>query len=60
MRPEGWPEGSSVFKGTVASWKYLGLSRKFWTPELFEKIKKESVGKNLVHITSVQQLNNFR
>ena len=58
-RPEGWPEGSSVFKGTIASWKYLGLSRKFWTPELFEKIKKESVGKNLVHITSVRQLNSL-
>ena len=36
VKPEGWPEGSSVLKGTLASWKYLRLSPKFWTPELFE------------------------
>ncbi|MGJ8618947.1 MAG: hypothetical protein ACSHWN_01335 [Methylophilaceae bacterium] len=58
--PEGWPEGSSVFKGTVASWKYLRLSRKFWTVELLEDIKEKSSGRNFIHITKVQQLNTIR
>jgi len=57
VRPEGWPEGSSIFKGTIASWKYLGLSRSFWTPELLDKIKGKTEGKKFVHITNAQKLN---
>lgn len=58
-KPEGWPEGSSVLKGTLASWKYLRLSPKFWTPELFEKIQCRGEGKNIYRITSVKEINNF-
>ncbi|MGD8568368.1 MAG: adenylate kinase [Gammaproteobacteria bacterium] len=59
VKPEGWPEGSSVLKGTLASWKYLRLSPKFWTPELFEKIQYRGKGKNIYRITSVKEINNF-
>lgn len=59
VRPEGWPEGSSIFKGTIASWKYLGLSRHFWTPELLVTIKERAAEKNFVHITNTKQFNNF-
>ena len=59
VKPEGWPEGSSVLKGTLASWKYLRLSPKFWTPELFEKIQSRGKGKHIYRITSVKELNNF-
>ncbi|VAW52412.1 hypothetical protein MNBD_GAMMA06-784 [hydrothermal vent metagenome] len=58
-KPEGWPEGSSVLKGTLASWKYLRLSPKFWTPELFEKIQSRATGKDIYRITSVKDINNF-
>jgi adenylate kinase family enzyme len=26
LKPEGWPEGSSIWKGTISSWRYLRLS----------------------------------
>ena len=59
VKPEGWPEVSSVLKGTLASWKYLRLSPKFWTPELFEKIQSRGKGKDIYRITSVKAISNF-
>lgn len=59
VKPEGWPEGSSVWKGTFASWKYLRLSPKFWTPELFEGIQSRSQGKDIYRIMSVKEINDF-
>lgn len=59
VHPEGWPEGSSVLKGTLASYKYLRLSSKFWTPELFKKIQSYSTNKKVYRITSVKEMNNF-
>ena len=58
-KPEGWPEGSSVWKGSVASWRYLTLSPGFWTPELFEKIALRGKGKAMYHIRSVDELDGF-
>ena len=59
VKPEGWPEGSSVLKGTLASWKYLRLSPKFWTPGLIREIQSRGKGKDFFQITSVKELNNF-
>lgn len=59
VKPEGWPEGSSVLKGTLSSWKVLRLCPKFWTPELFEKIKSCAGEKAIYRITSVKDLNEF-
>lgn len=58
-KPEGWPDGSSVLKGTLVGWKYLRLSPKFWTPALYEKIVLRGQGKRIYRITSVKQLNRF-
>ena len=59
VKPEGWPEGSSVLKGTLAGYKYLRLSPKFWTPELFNEIQFRGKGKNIYRITSANELNDF-
>lgn len=59
VMPQGWPEGSSVWKGTRASWKYLRLSPGFWTPELFEEIQRRGQGKDIHRITSVKEMNKF-
>ena len=58
-KPEGWPEGSSVFKGTLASWQYLRLSPQFWTSELFKSIQIRAEGKTIHHITSGKALTSF-
>ncbi|RBP48821.1 adenylate kinase [Arenicella xantha] len=59
IQPEGWPEGSSVLKGTLASWKYLRLSPKFWTTELFSEIELRAKGKVIHRVTTVKQLNDL-
>ncbi len=59
VKPEGWPDGSSVLKGTLASWKYLRLSTGFWTPELFETIQSRAGAKDIYRISSVRQINSF-
>ena len=59
VKPEGWPDGSSVLKGTLASWKYLRLSPKFWTPELYKKLQEFSINKSLYRINSISELNSF-
>lgn len=56
-QPEGWPKGSSVLKGTINGFKYLRLSRKFWTPDLLQQIKARSAGKTFLHVTNVKDLN---
>lgn len=59
VKPLGWPEGCSVLKGTLAGWKYLRLSPKFWTPELLEEIQNRGKGKDIYRITSVKEINSF-
>jgi len=59
VKPEGWPDGSSVLKGTLAGWKYLRLPPRFWTPELFKKLQESSTNKSLHRINSKSELNSF-
>lgn len=59
VKPEGWPQGSSIIRGTIAGWKYLGLSKKFWTEALFEKITMKAKGKKIYRIRTVKALNEF-
>ena len=59
VKPLGWPEGSSVLKGTLSGWKYLRLSPKFWTPDLFEELQRRGKGKAIYRITSVKEINIF-
>ena len=59
VKPEGWPDGCSVLKGTLAGWKYLRLSPKFWTPELLIKLQESSTNKTLYRINSISELNSF-
>jgi len=58
-KPEGWPDSSSVLKGTWNSWKYLRLSPKFWTTDFYEKLKCMAEGKKLYRISSVTEINQF-
>lgn len=56
VRPQGWPEGSSVLKGTVAGWKNLYRSPRFWTAELFTEIQRRAKDKTVYRITTVTEL----
>jgi adenylate kinase family enzyme len=59
IKPEGWPEGSSVFKGTLESYKVLKLCPKFWNNSFMQKLEEISANKSLYVIRSVSELNSF-
>ncbi|CAA0108635.1 Uncharacterised protein [BD1-7 clade bacterium] len=58
-KPEGWPSGSSVLKGTLESYKVLKLCPKFWNDEFLQRLEKLSTNKSLHVIHSVSELNTF-
>ncbi|MGV6859134.1 MAG: adenylate kinase [bacterium] len=59
INPEGWPEGSSVLKGTLQSYRVLKLSPKFWNGSLMEMLAETSRKKSLHVIRNVHELNKF-
>ncbi|MBN3562928.1 P-loop NTPase family protein [Aliamphritea spongicola] len=58
-KPEGWPEGSSVLKGSLQSYKVLKLCPKFWNDDFLQRVEKLSTNKSLHVIRSVSELNSF-
>ncbi|MHC6527032.1 P-loop NTPase family protein [Vibrio proteolyticus] len=59
VKPEGWPEGSSVVKGTWQSYKTLKRCPAFWNHEFMFNLEKLSVDKSLHVIRSVSELKQF-
>jgi len=59
IKPEGWPDGSSIIKGTLASYKVLKLCPKFWNDGFMKKLEKISANKSLYVIRSISELNSF-
>lgn len=59
IKPEGWPDGSSVLKGTLESYKVLRICPKFWNNNFMQKLEKISTNKSLYVIRSVSELNSF-
>lgn len=59
IKPEGWPEGSSVLKGTLESYKVLKLCPKFWNDNFLLRLEKLAADKSLYIIRSVSELNSF-
>ena len=59
VKPEGWPDGSSVLKGTLESYKVLKLCPKFWNNGFMQRLEKTSTNKSLYVIRSISELNSF-
>lgn len=58
-KPEGWPDGSSVLKGTLESYKVLRLCPKFWNEDFRGRLEKLSVDKSVHIVKSVSELDTF-
>lgn len=58
-KPEGWPDGSSVLKGTLESYKVLKLCPKFWNDIFLKRLENISTNKSLHVVRSVSELNSF-
>ncbi len=59
IKPEGWPDGCSILKGTLESYKVLRLCPKFWNDSFAQKLEEMSPDKTLYVIGSISELNNF-
>tara|TARA_R110000772_G_scaffold114441_8_gene218990 strand:- start:62893 stop:63408 length:516 start_codon:yes stop_codon:yes gene_type:complete len=59
VKPEGWPDGSSVLKGTLESYKVLRLCPKFWNDDFMGRLEMMSAEKSLYIVKSVAELNSF-
>ncbi|TAA43699.1 adenylate kinase [Corallincola spongiicola] len=59
VKPEGWPDGSLVLKGTLESYKVLRLCPKFWNDDFLSRLTELSSSKEVHVIKSVTELNNF-
>lgn len=57
--PEGWPDGSSVLKGTLESYRVLRLCPRYWNKSFMRRMEKLSADKSLYVIRSISGLNNF-
>jgi adenylate kinase family enzyme len=59
IKPEGWPNGSSVIKGTLESYRTLRLCPAFWNDDFLKKLEAISDNKTLCVIRSISELNHF-
>ncbi len=59
VNPEGWPDGSSILKGTFESYKVLKRCPKFWNDSFMQKLEKISTNKSLYVIRTISELNSF-
>ncbi|MES9863675.1 MAG: adenylate kinase [Candidatus Thiodiazotropha sp. LLP2] len=59
VKPEGWPDGSSVLKGTLESYKVLRLCPKYWNDGFLQRLEMLSANKSLHVVRSVSELNSF-
>ena len=59
VTPEGWPDGSSVLKGTLESYKVLKLCPQFWNERFMRKLEELSINKSLYVFRSLSELNHF-
>ncbi|MFC3852869.1 adenylate kinase [Salinispirillum marinum] len=59
IKPEGWPDGSSVLKGTLASYKVLRLCPKFWNDDFSRRLHSYSAHKSVFIVRSVSELDGF-
>ncbi|NQY34850.1 MAG: adenylate kinase [Alteromonadaceae bacterium] len=57
--PVGWPDGSSILKGTMQSYKVLKICPLFWNDEFLQRLEKTAVNKSLYVIRSVNELHSF-
>ncbi len=59
VTPEGWPEGSSVLKGSLQSYQVLKKCPAFWNAAFMEKLEEIAHDKTLEVIRSKRELAHF-
>ncbi|WP_339861823.1 hypothetical protein [Paremcibacter congregatus] len=58
-KPEGWPDGSSIVKGTLQSYQTLRRCPEFWNENFMQKLNNVSLHKSVYIIQTTSELNGF-
>lgn len=56
IQPEGWPDGSSVIKGTVNSYKTLRKCPQFWNQSFYRQLMAFEADKQVIVIRSLRDM----
>ncbi|MEP0357438.1 adenylate kinase [Paraglaciecola sp.] len=59
VKPDGWPEGSSIIKGTIKTYKILKACPQFWNDDFEEQLRNFKGKRTIYHIRSISELNSF-
>ncbi|SIO96740.1 adenylate kinase [Vibrio spartinae] len=59
VKPEGWPDGSAILKGSLNSYKTLKLCPRFWNDDFSSQLMAYSRSKDVYIIKTVSELNDF-
>lgn len=59
VTPEGWPEGSSIVKGTLNSYRVLWLCHRKLTPRYRQLVDEARGSKTVHHLTSPSAIETF-
>jgi ABC-type antimicrobial peptide transport system ATPase subunit len=57
--PAGWPKNSLILKSSINSYRMLWLCDRYLTPKYREYIQKTKNTKNVYHLRSSQQIEQF-
>jgi len=57
--PEGWPEYSSIWKGSLNSFRVLPLCHRRLTPKYRQLVKESASTKRVRHLRSLKDIDNF-
>jgi adenylate kinase family enzyme len=57
--PAGWPEGSSILKSSISSYRTLWLCHKYLTPRYREYVNRSPSTKTIYHLRSTTQISQF-
>ena len=59
VKPEGWPEDSPMWRGSVASYRVIPLCHRRLTPKYRELVAEASSEKRVYHLRSPRQMRAF-
>ena len=57
--PEGWPEGSPMWRSTMSSYRVLWLCHKHLTPKYRQLVVEQAASKEVHHLRSPAQVRRF-
>jgi hypothetical protein len=59
VTPEGWPEGSPVLRGTLNSYRVIGLCHEKLTPRYRQMVEEQAGRKRVHHLRSPRAMKAF-